>query len=732
MKTSKYLTGNLPFSGGNRYSHEVLLRDIISLAICVLLCTVCIISKRPHTQKVWSNPPLSFSQGNYGSNIKGEYRTITNGPELTLPTGRYRLQWYIEGDGENTITFSSSNYAKIEPAVFTISPDEYEGDVTFDVVEPVYNLCINVNFQSGSTIAIHSIRVSSPFYADNIVLACLAAVIITLFAISYRHGKLNKDRLHSLTLAFSITLFIAYPFLSQSTPAGWDVSFHAARIMNMADAIRSGQLVSRVGGFSYNGYGAATSVFYPDLFLVPSAILVLCNCTITFAYNLFIIVITFLMFLGMFYAARHLEADIDEARCAAIFYVCSNYHLYDLHINSMVGELLAMVFLPLFLCSLIQVLRASYKQWPLLSLTAFCIFSSHMVTTLQCIFLAVGLTIYHFSELSNNPCRISALIKAILATVLISLNRIVTFIDFYNSGVQTSVVQYGMKNLAMDGSQLFTIDECMGPLIWIALFLGIFSFKYETRKNIRQLLYAFILFGLLGVFLSSKCFPWSYVDNWTHGILNAMIQFPSRFLMMTTLLFSFIGGIGLVRLFPSLQGRCFLMLFIVAMLNGAQTIPRYKESVSDETSIQFGEGVSPYFVKEEYQFWGTDVINTRDHSLMISDGIEIKSYEKKGTSCFLDFSAEMDGSVTFPLFGFDGYYVELNGNRIGWHRGFNNRLTVDITEGASGTITVAYRGKIFWTILDIFSFMMFIIVFVKWISISMREHRELMPIKYKD
>lgn len=151
------------------------------------------------------------------------------------------------------------------------------------------------------------------------------------------------------------------------------------------------------------------------------------------------------------------------------------------------------------------------------------------------------------------------------------------------------------------------------------------------------------------------------------------------------------------------------------LLNGAQTISGYKELVSEESGIQFGEGVSPYSVKEEYQFWGTDVANTRDHSLVLSDGIEVKSYEKKGTSCFLEFSSQLDGSITFPLFGFDGYYVEMNGKCIEWHRGFNNRLTVDITGGTTGTITVSYRGKTVWKILDIFSFIVFSILISNWV-----------------
>ena len=120
---------------------------------------------------------------------------ITDGPAITLPAGHYRLQWSIESDGENEISFSSSNYAKIEPNLFTTSPEEYEGDVTFDILEPVYHLSFNICTCSGTETTVHSLRISSPFYTDRIFLVCIFAILITIFTIALRHGLLKKEHL---------------------------------------------------------------------------------------------------------------------------------------------------------------------------------------------------------------------------------------------------------------------------------------------------------------------------------------------------------------------------------------------------------------------------------------------------------------------------------------------------------------------------------------------------------
>ena len=105
---------------------RMLKTDILIFSTYVILCAICIISGRPRTQRIWSNPFFSWNRGGYSIPVEGEYGKVTDGPGINLPVGKYRLQWYIEGDGENEIVLLSSNISKINPASFFTSPDEYE------------------------------------------------------------------------------------------------------------------------------------------------------------------------------------------------------------------------------------------------------------------------------------------------------------------------------------------------------------------------------------------------------------------------------------------------------------------------------------------------------------------------------------------------------------------------------------------------------------------------------
>ena len=55
------------------------------------------------------------------------------------------------------------------------------------------------------------------------------------------------------------------------------------------------------------------------------------------------------------------------------------------------------------------------------------------------------------------------------------------------------------------------------------------------------------------------------------------------------------------------------------------------------------------------------------------------------------------------MFGFIGYAAELNGERIDWTLGENNRLTIDVPAGTQGELRVWYEGKAIWRVMDALS-----------------------------
>ena len=183
---------------------------------------------------------------------------------------------------------------------------------------------------------------------------------------------------------------------------GHDGAYHLARLQNLADGLKSGQFPVRMGGFSFNGYGAITSVFYPDVFLYPFALMLLGGASAAYVGNVLLAALNIGAAAGMYAAAKRMFGGGRAAAAASTLYVLAAYRLTDVYARFAVGEALAMVFLPLFIAALWDCVAGDKNRWKALALSAAAIFLSHMITTLLCALMALLLYVgYEAGRLST-------------------------------------------------------------------------------------------------------------------------------------------------------------------------------------------------------------------------------------------------------------------------------------------------------------------------------------------
>ena len=649
------------------------------------------------SRKIWADVPLDTQDGKTRFSAAEDSRGVKSaGPYYDLPAGEYRLKWRIDSDGENAIRLSSSNGARIEPDVLPVAAGSWEGEGVFRVLDPVHNLSVGVEFLDGETMTVRGLRLYAPPCKDRAF--AVLFVLLAVFALyaARRRGLLRGERGRTLLVVAAAALLGSAPSLTENVRFAWDAAFHTARIMNLADALRAGQIPARVGAFSYNGWGAATSVFYPDLFLYPSALMVLGGASVTFAANALVPAAALLAGLTMAYAAKRMLGDGRAAAAAAVLYVLSAYRLQDVYERYMLGEMLAMGFLPLFLWSLWEVLGRDRGRWPALALTAAAIVRCHLVSALFAALLALVWLAVSAGRIRREPGRLAAVGKALGLACLLSLSQLVPMAQMYVSGVNTQAMQFGFAGSAL------TLREALMPggQIGLALLLGslaaALSLPEEEDPDRRRVLLVLLLTGCASALLATRLFPWELAVRLTRGAAE-LIQFPWRFMMPAAACLALCGGHGLARQMKALGGGVPFAALALALLCVS---PYLTESAEQKTAIAFGEGANPYMVFPEYQIAGTDVNDTRSREPSVSGGAEILSYEKEGTRILAQVRADAEGTVSFPLFGFPGYEASLNGERTDWTRGANNRLTVPLSAGAEGTLSVRYAGFALWRVCD--------------------------------
>lgn len=692
-------------------------RIIALLTVAVLLLAAVFVM--PGKQKVWTDMPygmMGFDGGLIRDTENGsEYGVMNAGPGLTLSAGTYRLKWVIEADGNNQITITTSNGVRAVPDRIALEADKVFDEAEFTLEEAAEDVEIRVAFEDGTKINVVDMTLYSPMYNDHrfTVLFVLLAILL-LYALRVR-GWLTPVRRGKLILLGLAVLIASGPALKDTVGIGHDTTFHLVRLCNLADGLKNSFPV-RVGGFSYNGYGAITSVFYPDIFLYPFALMMNLGASMQYAVNAFFVAVNIASAAAMYIAAKRIFRDEWAAVCASVFYTLSIYRISDVFTRYAFGEMTAMVFLPLFLLGLYEVVLGDKRRWPLLGAGAACIYLSHMLSTLICAAAAVGFCALFIVRIMREKRLLPVLKAAGLAGMLCAF-QLVPFIHYSLQGIGAQELAKNPAYFAIHPAQLFLLgagelsldpkDAALStfaleiglPLLLgaaLTLYVATTAEKREERDRFGVLLVAV---GSLFAVMATTLFPWNYVRVLTRG-LSDYLQFPWRMLMMTAVLFALAGGYGCVKFS---RGHGEQTAAAVLALAALCALPTLTDETRNPEYIAFGETVSPNLLYTEYTIPGTQTDPTANRSVLTDGDVTVTAYRKESTSVTAQVEAKDDASVSLPLFGYDGYCATVDGKDMELALGENNRLTVLLPAGTQGTLRVWFEVKALWRAAELVS-----------------------------
>ena len=376
--------------------------EYAALALCILVCAAVWMTGVLDRETVW-DLSLDYEGGDNSFALEDgdAYGVISGGTYCDLAPGKYRLRWEIESDADGRILLGDSVDVPIQPAEITFHSGMADEEAAFEIRDSIHSFNVGIEFSAGTRLKVKRIRLYSPVWRDNTYTFCSVVLLILGMFIAWKKGALTGERGRK-TAILAIAVLISSSAALRTNCTGSDVQFHAPRIMNLADALSRGQIPARVGGFSYNGYGAVTSVFYPDLFLYPWALAIMDGVSVNWVLKNLIIVLNALCAINMYIAAKGLFKDSEAAVCAAAGYVLSLYRLRDTYTDYMLGEMIAVVFLPVFIWGLWEILWGNEKYWPVFSLASVAIWNSHILTCLLCAGMAGACILIRISELVTN------------------------------------------------------------------------------------------------------------------------------------------------------------------------------------------------------------------------------------------------------------------------------------------------------------------------------------------
>ena len=692
------------------------------LLICMLIIICLAFTTRfLKKQQTWAD--LNYSDVNVfpSMNLSIEngdtYGIHSEGPYYRLPAGKYTVRLTVETDGGGSVNLMCSNGADISPNRFTFSGEDSMPVLEFEILEAADDFQIQISFDSGTYMNVQDIRLYSPFYLDHVF--SLTLILMTAFAliVLYQKGRLPKDGLRDYLILAAAVIVCSVPVLKDNIGELIDLEFHMARIENLADGMKSGHFPVRAGGFSFNGYGAITSVFYPDILLVPFALLRIFGASPTYVISLLCISCSALAAGLAYYAGRRMFANSQAGLIAAILYVCSAYRLNNLFIRGALGEGLAMSFYPLFILGLWEILYGDPSHWRTLTAGAFLIFMSHMLTTVMAALMAAGICILSIHRILRER-RYVALVKAFVSTACLSAFFLVPMVTMFSEGINADAINiYRLQDKTIAPAQLFlqnrgllfgiadpTIDTAaveiglpivIGILvILLELFTTNIPEKVETER--RRFVLVLLTGGLFFAFMTTTLFPWPHVSRIT--LFFNRIQFAWRFLGPSIALLVFGAGYAYSKYFEKSARNMPLLILFGSLL---VILPMLSEQTRNNSFFRFGEGTSSNIIFNEYQIPGTDLHATTDRAVILTGNVQMDDYKKQGTR--IDAVVTGSGTLTFPMFDFYGYTASADGNALPIARGINNRIQVEITDLQNAHLQVRYSTPLLWRCADVFS-----------------------------
>jgi len=362
-----------------------------------------------------------------------------------------------------------------------------------------------------------------------------------------------------------IMLIMIYPLWQphQLVVVG-DWSFHASRVEEIFQNLKSGQLLTTIASRTFQGTGVGSFLFYPTPLLYIWAGLRFFTSPLT----AFFLWIGLLIWSGLtlsFFCMYHLTNNHRQSLIFTLVYNLLPYRLMlGLNIYTL-AEFVATLFLPLAFLGFYQVLHDKTTEWPLLTIGMVLIIYAHLLTavlTAEVMLIILVAFIIYTRHFTKSQCW--AMLKSILLCLCLVLPILVPFMtDFIGQSV-SSVLQGIYFLRTFNDVVLNSLGNQLQADVGILLLLPIiFYSKLKSQNHGYQLS---IIIGLILMVGSTDIFPWQLLSNTS----LAVVQMPARYLSYAGLFlaigFSKLGDVALTT--SPLNKKAFLGLSLFFLTIG--------------------------------------------------------------------------------------------------------------------------------------------------------------------
>lgn len=504
-----------------------------------------------------------------------------------------------------------------------------------------------------------------------------------------------------------------FPDAGIVTSGGSDLQFHANRFYAIIQAVDNNTFPFYINTHALNHYGYAANLFYPDIMLVPFALLAPAIGFAT-AYKLMVFVCTLLCGVFSYWCLSRVTKDNLIACLFSLLYTFALYRIIDISYRGALGEFISFTFVPLVFWGLYEILYGDFKQrWYIISIGFICLIYTHLLSALL-IFITVCVTlIICYKAIKENPYRLLYLALAGGVSAVISSSFLLPMFEqlsdnsFYfqthpladaigPQSVELRRVLWGVFNGLTDNRLRI---ESIGIVLILPLF-----FRLAIKGRHRYLRFADIctLISFILIFALSDIFPW-YTFPFNK---LAILQFPFRLLQPASFLLACSGAVYLSIISRQTNRRliiliCFTIIIGYSIrLTGGVYQGYIKYTVNNTTTHNLDqlEIVGAEYLSSRVPSSPTEDIRYRiqyivDRKDLVKAGEEtvIKNQSRDNDKLRLETEQSQSDNLILPLLYYKGYKaVADNNNELNVLQSKDGLIEIESPQ--SSQIAVWYNG----------------------------------------